>query len=174
MCHLAQRRRALTAPAQPEGFQPGTLVGNDGTERPAAAQRFNQPDQIVVVDGKHARVTVRQRRSARFGVTDNRLHLDIAQMPPFNRFIRPCAGGYAQRRENQRGLSLCARHEEIFQRSERRYSFTHSHARPDVAARDVDFVVDDEVLIRAGCKYCGWHSYPSNRCVIASRSINCA
>ena len=149
MCHFAQRRRALTAPAQPEGFQPGALVRNNGTERPAVAQRFNQPDQIVVVDGKHAGIAVCQRCRARFGVTDNRLHLDIAQMPPFNRFIRPCAGSHAQRREDQRGLCLCACHEEIFQRGERCHGFTHTHARPDVAAQDVDFVVDDEVLIRA-------------------------
>ena len=152
MRHFAQCRRALTTSAQPEGFQPGAFVGDNGAERPAAAQLFHQPDQIVVVDGKHAGVAVRQRRGARFGITDNWLYLDIAQMPPFNRFIRPGAGGNAQRRENQRGLCLRSRHEEIFQRGERCHGFTHTHSRPDVAAVNVDFVVDDEVLIRTGDK----------------------
>lgn len=87
MRHFAQRRRVLTAPTQSERFLTGAFVRNDSTERPAAAQLFHQRDQIVIVDGEHAGVAVRQRCGARFVVPDNRLYLDIAQMPPFHCFI---------------------------------------------------------------------------------------
>ena len=153
MRHFAQRCRALTTPAQPEGFQPGAFIGDDGTERPTAAKLFCQPDQIVIIDSEDTGVAVRQRRCARFGITYNRLHFDIAQMSPLNRLIRPGTGRHAQRCEDQRGLCLRSRHEEIFQRGERRHGFTHAHSRPEVAAVNVDFVVDNEVLIRARGEY---------------------
>ncbi|NIG74928.1 hypothetical protein F3J34_15145 [Klebsiella sp. Ap-873] len=66
-----------------EVFQPGVFVRDDGTEWSADSQFFEKLYQVVVIDGEHVGVAVRQRRSTRFGITDNRQYLDIAQMPCF-------------------------------------------------------------------------------------------
>lgn len=151
--HLGQRSSALTALPQAKRLQPGAFVGDHRAEWPAAAELFNQPHQVVVVGGEHAGVAVEQRSGTLFGSADDRLHFDVAQVLPFCGLVWPSAGRHAQRRQNERRLRLFTGAVECLQSAERTHRFAHPHASPDVRARHLEYVVDNEVLVGARGEY---------------------
>ena len=98
--HLAQGLGPLGSLSEAKALEPGALVGDHSAERPAVAQMFDKPWQVLIVGGVDGCVAL-QGPGPGPRIAHDGAHLGSGQVVPLADLIGPGALCYAQGRKDQ-------------------------------------------------------------------------
>ena len=147
----AQRLRSLAALAQPERLDLGGLVQHHGLVGPPVAPVGHQPDQLLVVGGVDVGGRPDGLDALLLRPGDDR-DVDVLQVGPLQDLRGPRGGRHAQRGHDEHRAVLDQL--QAVQRRQGGHRLACAHASPHRAARRVDDVVDDQVLVGPGYEFC--------------------